>query len=111
MLTPTEEVVEKLVFDRGGSLERDLIAMFAVVDVGDIALLGHLHALLVRKFHKTPEQHAGAGGFVAMETVGSALLGHVLDIEPGLAAECLDGLINQSLGLGCILLGDRNRLI
>ena len=110
MFAPAEVVVQELVFDRGGALEGDLEAMIAVVDVGDVALLGDFHALLVREFHEAPEEHARTGGFVAMETVGSTLLGRVLDIEPGLAAESLDRLINQSTRLGSILLRDWNRL-
>jgi hypothetical protein len=86
------------------ALEGDFVSLVAVVDVSDVALLGHLHSFSVGKFHESPKEHTGAGGLAAMEAVCAALLAHVLKIEVGLAAQGLNGLVDDSLRLAGIFL-------
>src|SRR6202795_4628735 len=109
MFPPPQELGQRLGIQTGGAFAGDLVTLVAVVDIRDIALLGQFYAFPVGKFYETPELDARVRGLTSVKAVGATLLAHVLQAEVGLTSQRLDGLVQQRLGLGRVLLGSWTR--
>src|SRR5258708_16893 len=103
-LAAPEIIGDILRLHRMRSLIGDLVRLIAVVNLGDIALFGDFDPLFVGKLSKAPEQHPVAGRAAVKKTIGTSALLHVAHSEVGLAAESLNGLIEQRPGSVRILL-------
>src|SRR5579872_5793823 len=84
----------------------DLVAFVAVVDFDHIALLGQFDAFFVRKFLEAPENRSQAIGLSMMKAVTAPLGSHILPVQVGLTAKCLNALVEDSFRLANVLLVD-----
>src|SRR5258708_36730345 len=86
------------------SLIGDLVCLVAVVDLGDVTLLGDFDPLLVGKLCEAPEEHPVAGGAAVKKTISTSTRLHVVHPEEGWAAENLNGIFEHRPGFVAILL-------